>query len=735
MAADVVFETEELVDSLVVGQWGFDKDAVDLNGIKHEWDEFGNEIITFPYHRPDNGRQVVYGELEKPFARYRRISNGGGGARGPKYMQVSNSGVHTYWPRNSPTLWTKAREDVSVDVIITEGEKKAIVACQNGLQCIAVPGVYCFREKGEEKLEEWLEWFQWRGKITCQAKDGKSYTKMSGRKVFICYDSDFKTNPQVRAAARKLADMLAAKGADVFYTLLPEDDLGQKVGLDDYLLVHGIDAFKKLIEKSVSLTENSIVDQMNENLVLISGAFYDKKLKKFVREKELRNDYRNAECCVQDIDDTGEIVERWEHPLDLWLDSPFREQARRIDYLPGKGKYFTDEKGLKVYNAWEKSHVEAIEGDITPFTDFLNLMLGLLDEDIEKEIREDREGDLQYLLDWITYPIQYPGTKQCSCVFLVSQKHGCGKGTLQQMIRGLYGDNGGEIKDASDFFANFNTFQKNKEFLMGEEIISRGDKVALINKLKNIITQQTIHINEKFQIPYEQRDCVNYMFSSNSADPIIIEEDDRRFFMLDVRGIAYLRDADGKVIKDKFGTEIKDADYYGNLRKWYEEGGREHLRYYFEHRKISEGYNPYDAARTTPEKRVSSNLSKSDFSLAIADLVAPESLDLFSEKRDIFCSSELDLMLRALHTEINFNAIKNPNQIICKELVNLGVQKAFNGERVHRRGHKGTWFIMRNADRYKNDSAAIDANIKDNELHEAGFGSIANDPDIEELDI
>ena len=74
-----------------------------------------------------------------------------------------------------------------------------------------------------------------------------------GRPVFIAYDSDAATNPSVRKAEWHLAETLARHGAKVKVVRLPPGDPGPdgtpaKVGLDDYLVSHGADAFRKLLD-------------------------------------------------------------------------------------------------------------------------------------------------------------------------------------------------------------------------------------------------------------------------------------------------------------------------------------------------------------------------------------------------------------------------------------------------------------------------------------------------------
>src|SRR4029077_16560752 len=55
-----------------------------------------------------------------------------------------------------------------------------------------------------------------------------------GRKVYICFDADATTNPDVRHAAIRLFILLSESGAEVFQ--LTSWDLEQGKGIDDYLV-------------------------------------------------------------------------------------------------------------------------------------------------------------------------------------------------------------------------------------------------------------------------------------------------------------------------------------------------------------------------------------------------------------------------------------------------------------------------------------------------------------------
>src|SRR5215212_5140591 len=113
-------------------------------------------------------------------------------------------------------------DDVSVPVVFVEGIKKALsiitAARAAGVEVlvVAISGVW-----------NWLS-------------DGKPISDMlgipvEGREVYVCFDSDVFSNPDVSDAARRLADHLIGRGAVVHLCYLPVGPNGSKVGADDYL--------------------------------------------------------------------------------------------------------------------------------------------------------------------------------------------------------------------------------------------------------------------------------------------------------------------------------------------------------------------------------------------------------------------------------------------------------------------------------------------------------------------
>jgi len=135
-----------------------------------------------------------------------------------RYLSPSGQGNRLYFPPGSAARL----EQPDLEVLITEGEKKALAIYQAGFQAVGLIGVYGWRVPKHEQLLPEFEPIGW-----------------NGRRVTIAFDSDLCRNHDVKNAAHRLAAALANRGAVVRIAIIPEatgpDDKPIKAGIDDYL--------------------------------------------------------------------------------------------------------------------------------------------------------------------------------------------------------------------------------------------------------------------------------------------------------------------------------------------------------------------------------------------------------------------------------------------------------------------------------------------------------------------
>jgi hypothetical protein len=115
-----------------------------------------------------------------------------------------------------------------VPLWITEGIKKGDALASQGACAVAVLGVWNWRGRNAD------------GGLTALAD--WEVIALNERQVYIVFDSDVMTKPQVHAALARLKAFLEARKAHVALVYLPAGAHAAKVGVDDYLVAgHGLD--------------------------------------------------------------------------------------------------------------------------------------------------------------------------------------------------------------------------------------------------------------------------------------------------------------------------------------------------------------------------------------------------------------------------------------------------------------------------------------------------------------
>jgi hypothetical protein len=197
--------------------------------------------LAFPFFAPDgtplsflNGDGKAH-----PFVRLKpsKPRKGRDDGKPIKYESPLKSGNHLYIP---PGVGA-ALADPTKELLIVEGEKKALAAAQHGFPCVALTGVWSWqvaRPKGDDG----------RGTGPRELIPDLAAVAWPGRRVVIAFDSDILDKPAVQWAEWHLAERLREAGADVRVIRFPAGPDGDKVGLDDYLVTHGADALRALIE-------------------------------------------------------------------------------------------------------------------------------------------------------------------------------------------------------------------------------------------------------------------------------------------------------------------------------------------------------------------------------------------------------------------------------------------------------------------------------------------------------
>ena len=173
-------------------------------------------------YRPDNPRIVEN--------RRKKLADGTHSNRVIKYEVPRDAGTRV----DCPPMCQPKMADPSIELWITEGQKKADALVSRGLCVIALLGVWNW--KGRNSF----------GGTTLLADF--DYIAWKERNVRLVFDSDVTTKKGVRQALERLTEHLQRKGAHVTTVYLPHSGNG-KTGVDDWLAEgHTIEELKALVE-------------------------------------------------------------------------------------------------------------------------------------------------------------------------------------------------------------------------------------------------------------------------------------------------------------------------------------------------------------------------------------------------------------------------------------------------------------------------------------------------------
>lgn len=584
---------------------------------------------------------IPYFDLKGKPTSFQRLklldTRGNFGTKLIKYWQAKSTLPQLYFP---PFIqWDVITDDISYEIYITEGEKKAAKACIMGIATIGLGGVWSWKSKKNNFNHlPIFDDFTW-----------------LGREVKIIFDNDLKDNMHVMQAMQALASELLVLGAKPSFIWLPSG--GDKIGLDDYLVSNTLDDFYNLECEDFIVSKE--LWKINEEIAYInkSSAVYIIRDNKLVNKTTLVGMvYANRSFVKENkITDEKTLV----NTADAWLKWAYRKEYNRLVYCPGEDNICGDNN----YNVWSGWGSSPVKGEVVLWKELLDyIFTGHKD----KRVWFER---------WCAYPIQHPGTKLYTTTLLISLQTGTGKSLIGETLGKIYGSNFAEIGEDS-LHGDFNEWSKEKQFILANEI-SGSDRRKDSDRIKALITRESVSINEKFQPRYSLADCMNYLFTSNHADAMYIEAFDRRFFVHEI-----------------LGDPLPDS-FYAKYDKWYRsKEGTAALFYHLQNVVNCTSFNPKQKAPYSSDKKAMIDLSASDLDLWCRSLVDDPSHILrkngASITRDLWTLEEL------------INLI-DPDNI--KRITNIALSKALRRVNVRNRsirteeGVKRLW-IIRNKNKW-----------------------------------
>lgn len=173
----------------------------------------------------------------------------------------------------------------------------------------------------------------------------------------------------------------------------------------------------------------------------------------------------------------------------------------------------------RFFNTYRAPQIQAEEGDWAPFAEFCEYLV---------PAAEERD----HLLKIIAWTIANPGQKMAYALLLQSKIQGVGKSTLINVWRKLLGEENTRMTSSDEMDSGYQSYVADKLLVVLEEM-NLGSGIGAYQRLKAMITEKTVVINEKHVKQREAANLANFVFCSNLDAPILIEQNDRRFFVID----------------------------------------------------------------------------------------------------------------------------------------------------------------------------------------------------------
>jgi hypothetical protein len=211
----------------------------------------------------------------------------------------------------------------------------------------------------------------------------------------------------------------------------------------------------------------------------------------------------------------------------------------------------------------------------------------------------DTEEEARLLLYWLAHLIQHPDRKIKFAVVLVG-KQGTGKSLLARTMAKLVGSTNFGTVTTSQLKGDFNSYMDSRILNVFEEAID-FERLSIGNKLKDLITEPTVTINDKYLRAYELENYVHFMFLTNHANALMLTADDRRYLVINC------------------GRGRPSPEYFKALVPWIDENLGVILGF-LEGVDLS-GFNPNEAPPMTRGKQLMIELAQDPLEEAVAGMI------------------------------------------------------------------------------------------------------------------
>lgn len=208
----------------------------------------------------------------------------------------------------------------------------------------------------------------------------------------------------------------------------------------------------------------------------------------------------------------------------LWMTSKNKKEI---------GKFVFNPNPNYILNKDEHNLFGGFKYDLEDYDDELDIITSIQPFiDHVKNLCNNDEKVSEYLLNWFAHIFQKPHIKTTTAVLLYSETEGVGKNITLDIIKKSMGEHLFlEIGNTREINAKFNSTQKNKLLVVGNEINAHAKTES--NEFKDMITRSKMRVELKGVDAMILDDFTNWLFTSNNEQVIKVLRTDRRYMLIE----------------------------------------------------------------------------------------------------------------------------------------------------------------------------------------------------------
>jgi len=316
------------------------------------------------------------------------------------------------------------------------------------------------------------------------------------------------------------------------------------IGIANLSKLNAAQSAPEIISGESETVSSNPIEELNKKFAwdLSEMNLYDIDAGRYVRRESFCTQYANQSVNL------GTMQHPKYAPLGVsWLKSSNRRDVPRVVTRPGEPQVLRDGS----LNSWMGFSCDPSHGDVQPFLDLLSDLIADAD-------------DRTYVLSWLAKLIQNPAEKFNVALVIWSSEQGTGKSLVFETVGMLFNQRHFQVVGQEVFLSNFNGWQSNKVFVICDEVSSTSNRTHA-DRVKGWITASENLINEKHQPSYRQPNLIKYVFLSNHPDPIYMDSNDRRYFVIEASSVRLTPEKVDAFIRWREGGLGALLDFLQNL--------------------------------------------------------------------------------------------------------------------------------------------------------------------------